>query len=133
MKFIDTNIILRYLTKDDPQKEKKCAELFQRTSMGKEVLFTSSLVIAEVVWVLERFYKLNRTQVAVYIEKILNTPFLECDEKDVLFSAVGLYSLKKIDFIDAYNAVIIESKSIDTIYSYDFHFDLIPPLKRIEP
>lgn len=133
MKFVDANIILRYLTKDDAQKEKKCAELFERTSMGKEILYTSSLVIAEVVWVLERFYKLNRSQVVVYTEKILNTPFLECDEKDALFIAIGLYDLKKIDFIDAYNAVIMETKSIDTIYSYDLHFDLVPPLKRIEP
>ena len=133
MKFVDTNVILRYLTKDDLQKEEKCEELFQRTSAGKEILYTSTLVIAEVVWVLEKFYKLNRAQVAVYIEKILNTPFLGCDEKDTLFIAVGLYELKRIDFIDAYHAVTMETKLIDTIYSYDLHFDVIPPLKRIEP
>lgn len=133
MKFLDTNLILRYLTKDDPAKAKKCEELFKRVSEGKEALYTSSLVIAEVVWTLEKFYKFERTRAALYIQIILNTSGLECDEKDILLTAIGLYDLKKIDFIDAYNAVIMESKSIETIYSYDFHFDLIPPLKRIEP
>ena len=132
MKFIDTNIILRYLTGDDSQKAKKSEQLFQKTSTGQETLYTSTLVIAEVVWTLEKFYKLRKDQIVACIQKILNTPHFECDEKDVLMTAIGLYQLKGIDFIDAYNAVIMETKSIDTVYSYDLHFDLIPPLKRIE-
>ena len=133
MKFLDTNIILRYLTEDDPQKAKHCEELFRRTSLGKEILFTSTLVITEVVWVLEKAYKLQRDQIVKCVQKILNTPNIECDEKDILLTAAGLYELKKIDFVDAYNAVMMETKFIEDIYSYDAHFDLVPPRKRLEP
>ena len=133
MKFLDTNIILRYLTLDSPSKAQKCESLFQRVASGKEVLFTSTLVIAEVIWVLEKAYKLPRTEISGLIQKILNTPHIECDEKDILMAAAGLYQLKNIDFIDAYNAILMQARKIETIYSYDTDFDNVPPLKRIEP
>lgn len=133
MRFLDTNIILRYLTLDNPSKAQKCETLFQRAASGKEVLFTSTLVIAEVVWVLEKAYKLSKTEISGLIQKILNTPHIECDEKDILMAAAGLYQLKNIDFIDAYNAVLMRAQKIEAIYSYDTDFDKIPPLRRIEP
>lgn len=133
MKFLDTNIILRYLTLDNAPKAKKCESLFQRVSLGKEALFTSTLVIAEVVWVLEKAYQLSKAEITGLIQKILNTPHIECDEKDVLMAAAGLYSLKNIDFIDAYNVIVMEARKIEAVYSYDTHFDRIPSLKRVEP
>ncbi|MBI5150768.1 MAG: PIN domain-containing protein [Candidatus Omnitrophica bacterium] len=133
MKFLDTNIILRYLTLDNPSKAQKCESLFQRVAAGREVLFTSTLVIAEVVWVLEKAYKLSKTEIGGLVQKILNTPHIECDEKDVLMAAAGLYGIKNIDFIDAYNAILMQVKKIETIYSYDTDFDSLPPLKRLEP
>ncbi|MBI5555239.1 MAG: type II toxin-antitoxin system VapC family toxin, partial [Elusimicrobia bacterium] len=91
------------------------------------------LVMAEVVWTLEKAYKLSRSEIVSYVQQILNTPNIELKEKDVLLGAIGLYGLKKIDFIDAYNAIFMEAEKINSIYSYDTHFDLIPPLKRLEP
>lgn len=133
MRFLDTNIILRYLTLDNPSKAQKCDILFQRVASGKEILFTSALVIAKVAWELEKSYKLPKTKISDLIQKILNTPHIECDEKDVLMAAAGLYQLKNIDFIDAYNAILMQDRKITAIYSYDTHFDNIPPLERIEP
>ncbi len=41
MKFLDTNIILRYLTRDDEQKAQACFALFQRVKQGQVTLLTS--------------------------------------------------------------------------------------------
>ena len=133
MTFLDTNIILRYLTWDDPRKARKCEDLFKNAVEGKEVLYTTTLVIAELIWTLEKAYKLPRSEIVTHVQRILNTPNIELDEKDVLLAAIGLYELKKIDFIDAYNAIFMETMHINSIYSYDTHFDLIPPIKRLEP
>ncbi len=133
MTLLDTNIILRFLTWDDPQKARRCEHLFQKVADGKETLFTTTLVIAEVIWTLEKAYKLPKAKVVPLVQKILNTPNIELDEKDILLAAIGLYELKKIDFIDAYNAITAEANNIHSIYSYDTDFDLLPPLKRLEP
>lgn len=133
MIFLDTNIILRYLTWDDPKKAKKCETLFKKVISGKETLYTTTMVIAEVIWTLESFYEFPRDEISENVEKILNTENIIIDEKDILLTAIGLYSLKKIDFIDAYNAIVISEKDIDSIYTYDSDFDLIPAVERLEP
>lgn len=133
MTFLDTNIILRYLIWDEPKKARRCELLFKKAVDGEELLYTTTLVITEVIWTLEKTYKLARSEIVALVQRILNTPNIDLDEKDILLAAIGLYELKTIDFIDAYNAITMESKNINSIYSYDSDFDLIPPLKRLEP
>ncbi|MFH1856646.1 MAG: type II toxin-antitoxin system VapC family toxin [Candidatus Omnitrophota bacterium] len=133
MNFLDTNVILRYLTCDDPEKAKKCGKLFKKAVDNKETLCISTMVVAEIVWTLEKAYKLSRSEIADCVQKILNTPNFHVDEKDILLVAITLYELKKIDFIDAYHVVFMKNKGIEFIYSYDSHFDLVSDLKRIEP
>ena len=99
-----------------PKKAKRCEELFKKAVDGKEVLYTSTLVIAEVIWTLEKAYKLPKSEIVTYIQRILNTPNIELDEKDILLAAIGLYGLKKLDFIDAYNAISMETKGIDSVF-----------------
>lgn len=133
MIFLDTNVIIRYLTWDSPEKARKCEKLFQRVKTGKEELYTTTLVIIEVIWVLEKVYECSKSEIKEYVHNILNTPNIRFDEKDILLAAIGLYELKKIDFIDAYNAVIMSNKNVNVIYSYDTHFDMLHPIERKEP
>ena len=133
MKFIDTNIFIRFLTNDIPAKADACEKLFRRTVDQKEALFTTDLVIAEIIWVLESYYELSKKEVQDKVEKILNTPNLVCQNKDIILNALTLYLEKDIDYIDAYNAVFLRNNSIETLYSYDKHFDKIEGLIRLEP
>ena len=50
--FIDTNILLRYLTKDDPLQYPHCRNLFKKAQNGEMLLVTSTLVIADLIWTL---------------------------------------------------------------------------------
>jgi len=68
------------------------------------------MVIAEIVWVLESYYGLPKEEVQDKVEKILNTTNLICTNKDLILSALTLYSQKNIDFIDAYNALMMKNK-----------------------
>ncbi len=52
MVFIDTNIFIRFLTKDDPVKAAACYRLFEQAQRQEIELVTSEAVIAEVVFVL---------------------------------------------------------------------------------
>ena len=49
MKFIDTSIFIRYLTNDIPEKADACEKLFKNAIADKEDLFTTDLVIAEII------------------------------------------------------------------------------------
>lgn len=125
--FVDTNVFLRFLTNDDPTKAKRAEVLFQDAVRGKITLVTSLLVIAEIVWTLESFYKLEKQAIAAKVEKILNTPNLECPQAPLLFTALDLYVHENIDFIDAYNAFYMREFGFTQIVTYDRkHFARVP-------
>ncbi|MDA8239717.1 MAG: PIN domain-containing protein [Nitrospiraceae bacterium] len=132
-KFIDTNIFLRYLTKDDPAKYAKCRELFKRVLEGKAVLATSGLVIAELIWTLLSYYKVPKSDVIEKISIIVATGGLYIPDKDIITDALVLYGRHNIDYIDAYNAVFMRYHRMNAIYSYDEDFDKVEGMKREEP
>ena len=133
MRFVDTNIFLRFLINDNPQKTDACEALFKKAVAGEEILFTTDMVIAEIIWVLESYYEVNKKDIRDMVEKILNTENLICPGKEILINALALYHEKNIDFIDAYNAFSIRMNGINELYSYDTHYDRLNWLNRIEP
>ena len=50
--FVDTNVFIRLLARDDPEKTRRCLALLQRAERGEAQLVTSESVVAEVVYVL---------------------------------------------------------------------------------
>ncbi len=131
--FVDTNIFLRYLTADDPIKYEKCRELFKRAVNGKVSLLTSEMVVAELMWTLQSFYKVPKNEVIEKISVVVSTPNLIIPNSGIIAEALVIYSRKNIDYIDAYNSVFMKHYSTSDIYSYDSDFDAIGGIKRIEP
>lgn len=132
-KFIDTNIFLRYLTRDDPLRYEKCREILKKGVEGKIGLVTSEMVIAELIWTLLSYYKVSKADIVEKISVIVSTENLYIHDKDIIIDAVILYSRKNIDYIDAYNAVFMRYHDFQDIYSYDGDLDLIEGIKREEP
>ncbi len=126
-RFVDTNVFLRFLTNDDSVKAKLAEALFRDAVRGKIKLATSVLVIAEIVWLLESYYKLEKPDIAAKVEKILNTPNLECPEVVLLFTALDLYVHANFDFVDAYNAFHMKDRGLTQIFTCDRrHFARFP-------
>lgn len=132
-KFIDTNIFLRYLTRDDPSRYERCRELFRKAIEGKIELATSGIVIAELMWTLLSYYKVSKADVIEKISIIVSTENLYIPDKDIIADALVLYGRKNIDYIDAYNSVFMKSHGLNEIYSYDEDFDVVEGIKREEP
>ena len=133
MIFIDANIFIRYFISDDLNKSKKVEELFQKIVHGETECFTNQMVIAEIVWVLDKFYNMDKQLVCDNIEFIVNTPNLKVKEKNTILKAAEIYRNSNIDYIDAYNYSYILANNADSIFSYDAHFDKLESITRIEP
>jgi len=132
-KFVDTNIFLRYLTKDDPSKYEKCKEIFKKAMKGEIAITTSGMVIAELVWTLLSYYKVPKAEVVEKVTVIVGTKSLSIPDKHIVADALVLYARKNIDFIDAYNAVFMRYHGLREIYSYDEDFELMEDIQRQEP
>jgi predicted nucleic-acid-binding protein len=131
--FVDTNVFLRFLTNDDPAMARRAEALFEKAIAGKLSLETSLLVIAEMVWTLESFYELTKSDVAAKVSILLNTPNLRVERADDLLEALDLYATKNIDFVDACHGVSLRGSG-RTVLSYDKkHFGRMEWLTVEEP
>ncbi len=137
MKFLDTNVILRYLTRDDEAKAEACYQLFQRVKLGEEELFTCEAVVTEVAYVLSSPrapYRLSHEEVKARLLPILTLRSLRLPQKRVYLRALDLYaSAPFLDFEDALAVAHMEHRGLTEIVSYDRDFDRVTGLRRIEP
>jgi predicted nucleic-acid-binding protein len=132
--FADTNLFLRFLTNDVPDQAKAVQQLLLQAAQGEVSLITTSLVIAEIVWTLESFYKETKENIQQLILSFLNTPGLNVDNGDLIVTALRWYVDKNIDFIDAYHAAWMEIHEITSIYTFDQnHFDRLEGVTVITP
>ena len=137
MKFLDTNVILRYLTRDDEAKAEACYQLFQRVKLGEEELFTCEAVVTEVAYVLSSPrapYRLSHEEVKARLLPILTLRSLRLPQKRLYLRALDLYaSAPFLDFEDALAVAHMEHRGLTEIVSYDRDFDRVTGLRRIEP
>ncbi len=133
MIFIDSNIFLRYFEREDEQSYRKSERLFSEIVNGNIAGISTSLVIAEVVWVLQRFYNWGKKEICNNVELILTTPNIKFKEQSILSNAINLYRDRNISFIDAYNYFYMKANGVSEIYSFDKDFDKLEDIKRLEP
>lgn len=133
--FLDANVILRYLLRDDEIKAQHCLELLEKAERREIALRTTDLVIAELVWVLESTvtYNLPRERIRELLLPVILLPGLKLPGKKLYRRVFDLYVEEDIDFIDAYNAVQMGKQRLTRIYSYDSGFDRIAGVSRVEP
>ena len=97
---LDTNLLVRYLTLDDPRQAKTATTVIEAATTAGEPLFVSTVVMCEVVWVLERGYRFDRAQVEQTVDALLRTAQLHFREKDLLLAALADYRSGSGDFAD---------------------------------
>lgn len=131
--FLDSNIFLRPIVKDDSQKVEECEVLFGKIKRGELKVSTSNLVLAEVAWVCKSVYGLKRQAIAEVLSKILAFPNIKIFDNFNPYSAVQFYQQYSIKFIDALiasNPQIQDKEMI--VISYDVEFDKLK-IARKEP
>jgi predicted nucleic-acid-binding protein len=97
---LDTNVLVRYLTQDDPAQTKKATALVEEAAAKDDRMLVHPVVLCELVWVLETAYDFTREEVVPVLDRILRTAQFEIPEKEVVWSAWNDYRLGKGDFAD---------------------------------
>jgi len=131
--FLDTNVILRHLTADHPRQSPKCKALIAGLETGTVEAWTTHLVAAEAVFVLDRIYKFTRQQIADALLPILELPGLHLPQKRLFRRVFELYTSLSLGFVDCYHAALVERREGRRLLSYDTGFDRVSGLVRLEP
>jgi len=101
MRGLDTNVIVRFVTDDDPAQTAVVKALFERAEQEREQLFVSSIALCELVWALRgRPYLLPRAEIAAVLERMLATHLFEIQDRDLVRQALLEYGQGRADFAD---------------------------------
>ena len=119
--FIDTNIVLRFLLKDNKIQYPQALKIFEKAEGGKISIWTTDVVILEVVWTLKSVYKYDRFTIKEKIEGLLAPPNLEVLNKKLVLQTIQDFANKNVDFADAYNYQLAK-KEDKRILSFDKDF-----------
>lgn len=134
-RFVDTNVFVRALVRDDEAKWKRCIDLFERAERGEERLTSSESVVAEVVYVLASpvLYRLPRTELTHLVRPFVESRGLHLDHRAVVLDALDRYEVTNLDFEDCLSVEHIACNGFEAIYSYDRGFDKVAGIIRLEP
>jgi predicted nucleic-acid-binding protein len=127
--FVDTNILVRYLT-GDPPGQAAAATPFILTA---EALLLTDLIVAELVYVLESVYETRREEVARVLRAVLGYPAIGVADEDLLRRAVEIYEFDRLDFAEAYLVACAERSGIGVVASFDQSIDRVRTVHRLEP
>jgi len=127
--FIDTNVLVRHLIGDPPDMARR-ATAFLAT---EKLLFLADLIVAETVYVLESFYEIDRSRIAVAMRSLLAMESVRVIDAPLLLRAIALYEGQRLDFADAYLVACAEITGVNRVASFDKAIGRIPTVERIEP
>lgn len=100
MKALDTNVLARYLLRDDV-RQAETARRYIAAAVGiGERLLLPTPVLCELVWVLEDCYAYGRKEQAEVIDKVLRVAEFSFEDKDMLWQALADFTHGKADFAD---------------------------------
>jgi predicted nucleic-acid-binding protein len=98
---LDTNVLVRYLTQDDPIQSPRATELIERRLSEQNPGFVSLVAMVETVWVLERAYHMNDAAIAATIERTLQADALVVEDEPQVFAALTALREGRGAFADA--------------------------------
>ncbi len=116
--FVDTNILVRHFTGDPPDQAAR-ATRFLATA---DELLLADLVVAEVVYVLESYYEVERLRIADMVRAMIAFDPIHVVDEDLLLRAVEVYELERLDFAEAYLVASAERTGVGTVASFDRSF-----------
>jgi predicted nucleic-acid-binding protein len=129
--WVDTNVLVRHLTGEPPAMARRATRFLAAAAPGE--LLLADLVLAELVYVLESVYDLNRLAVAAAARAVVTFPAIAVDDPQLLLRAVEVYENDRLDFAEAYLVASAERSGVRAVASFDKTVRRVASVELIQP
>ncbi|MCX6706157.1 MAG: PIN domain-containing protein [Candidatus Woesebacteria bacterium] len=130
--FLDTNIFLRLFVKEGGKQYSDCSQLFTLIETSKIKGLICSVVLLEIYFTLNSFYKFSPRQCQKYLTKIISDRNIKIIDDFDYNKALDLFIQTKVKFTDCLIASLGFFETNKQIISYDKDFDRLK-FDRLEP
>ena len=97
---IDTNVLVRFLVRDDPAQFERAQKLIGREATAGNPVFVSLLVMLEAEWVLRSRYKLPKDEILVTFSELLSSLDMSFEDESSLEAALYVWKDSRAQFAD---------------------------------
>lgn len=97
---LDTNVLLRFLTRDDPTQAALVRELFEQAQREGERLFVPAVVLCELCWVLSYTHDQSKDELLAAIDSLLLSSLFEVERLPQVTAALDKYRHGRAGFAD---------------------------------
>lgn len=119
--WVDANVLLRFLTGDPPELAGRASALLEEAERMGAPLRVHSVVVAEVVWVLQSFYGHSKGEISGALIPLLDHPALRVEGARIVIGALETMAESNVDFVDALLAATAGSHG-EGVASFDKDF-----------
>ena len=119
MKALDTNVLVRFLVKDNAEQAQQVYRLFKETENQQQRLFVPLLVVLETIWVLQAVYDVDDPDILAALNNLLMMPVLLFEATPVLHAFIGAAKGANYDLADLLIAQSARGLNCESVLTFD--------------
>lgn len=116
---LDTNVLVRFLVRDDEDQAMRARTLLETFRGAGDACLITNPVLCELEWVLESVYHASRSDVVAALRMLQTTPPFVLEDAELLDRALLMYSKGKGDLSDYILGEIAIARGARTTYTFD--------------
>ena len=119
MKALDTNVLVRFLVRDDERQASAAYKILKQAEADKQVFLIPLLVVLETIWVLEAVYSVKRNEILQAIDELLAMPVLEFEAQPVIRRVLSSAKESHTDLPDLLIAHSASDAGCERVLTFD--------------
>jgi predicted nucleic-acid-binding protein len=119
MKAIDTNILIRFLVRDDEEQANAVYRIFRQAESDKSSFFVPTLVLLETIWVLASVYDISRQDTIDAIKDLIQMPILEFEARPAVQKFIDSAQESMTDLPDLLIGQIARFSGCERVLTFD--------------
>lgn len=116
---LDTNVVIRYLTQDDPKQSAIANRIIEQELTEKNQGYITLVSLIEIAWVLESCYEQTKDDLINVLDLLLTIKQISIEKTDLVYLALKRFRTGTADFSDALITLVCEDAGCKRIISFD--------------
>ena len=116
---LDTNVLVRLLTNDDPDQVAKAQSRIRTEVDAGNDFYISNLVLLETIWVLQSCYDVARENICQAFKQLLKVMHFQFDDVDVIHRFIEVGTTTNCDLSDIFIGVVAEHAGSSAVLTFD--------------
>jgi len=116
---LDTNVLVRYIVRDDPAQTRLADQCIEQSCTREQPGYVSHLVLVELIWVLGRGYGYPRQMLSEVLATLLSSEELRIEDAQLVRAALAAFGAGAADFADCLIGTLHVQAGCETTLTFD--------------